>query len=101
MGPAKASSIPRQRLCPAKNSQAGLAGRVLDLLKLQIGIAQRRGGKKLREVSNAAGLALPFFSRDDNGCELAITGNGLRTAGSGTVEDLAEFSFGFGYSPLA
>ena len=36
-----------------------------------------------------------------NGGELTVTGNGLRAAGSGTVEDFAEFSFGFGYSPLA
>src|SRR6266478_4110193 len=65
------------------------------------GLAQRRSGKKFRKVSNAAGLALPFFSRDDNRCELAVTGNGLRAAGSGAVEHLAKFSFGFSYSPLA
>ena len=77
------------------------SGRVVHSFQLQIGIAQRRGRKKLCEVANTPGLALPFFSRDDDGCKSAVTGNGLRAARAGTVEDLAEISFGLGYRPLA
>jgi hypothetical protein len=40
----------------------------------------REGGKKFCEVGNTPGLALPFFSRDDDGHTFAVKGNGLRAA---------------------
>jgi hypothetical protein len=73
----------------------------VDSLQLQFGTSQRRGGKEFCEAANMPGLALPFFSRDDDGCKFAVTSDGLRAPGTGTVQDLTEFSLSFGYSPLA